>query len=53
MIRYFSQDALSYTKHSGRPTKNVQTLNVLLVKVIEKDFSDVKVLITKDHSCLN
>ena len=53
MIRYFSQDALSYTKLSGSSTKNVQTLNVLLVKVIEKDFSDVKVLITKDHSCLN
>ena len=27
--------------------KNVQTLNVLLVKNIEKDFSDVKILITK------
>ena len=27
--------------------KNVQTLNVLLVKNLEKDFSDVKILITK------
>ena len=34
-------------------TKNVQTLNVLLVKDIDKDFSDVKILITKDHSSLN
>ena len=53
MIRYFSQGALSYTKLSERSTKNLQTLNVLLVKVIEKDFPDVKMLITKDNSCLN
>ena len=34
-------------------TENVQTLNDLLVKSIDKDFSDVKILITKDHSSLN
>ena len=34
-------------------TKYVQTLNILLVTDIDKDFSDVKVLITKDHSSLN
>ena len=34
-------------------TKNVQTLNVLLVQNIDKDFPDVKILITKDHSSLN
>ena len=34
-------------------TKNVQTLNVLLVKDIDKDFSDVKILFTEEHSALN
>ena len=34
-------------------TKNVQTLNVLLVKNIDKDFSDVKTLFTEEHSSLN
>ena len=34
-------------------TKNIQILNALLVKDIDKDFSDVKILITKDHSSLN
>ena len=34
-------------------TKDVQTLNVLLVKDIDKDFSDVKGLIKKDQSSLN
>ena len=34
-------------------TKNVQTLNVFLVKDIDKDFSDVKGLIKKDRSSLN
>ena len=33
-------------------TKNVQTLNYLLVKKGE-DFLDLKILITKDHSSLN
>ena len=32
--------------------KNVETLNFLLVKNIDKDFSDVKILITKDYSSL-
>ena len=32
--------------------KNVETVNVLLVKNIDKDFSDVKILITKDYSSL-
>ena len=27
-------------------------MNILLVKNIDKDFSDVKILITKDHSSL-
>ena len=30
-------------------TQNVQTLNFLLVKHIDKDISDVKILITKEH----
>ena len=34
-------------------TKDVQTLNVLLVKDIDKDFSDVKGLIKKDQSSLD
>ena len=34
-------------------TKNIQTLNVLLVKSIDKDFLDVKILIAKDDSSLN
>ena len=33
--------------------KNVETLNILLVKNRDKDFSNVKTLITKDHSSLN
>ena len=33
--------------------KNVQSLKLLLVKYIGKDFSDLKTLITKDHSSLN
>ena len=32
--------------------KNVETVNVLLGKNIDKDFSDVKILITKDYSSL-
>ena len=34
-------------------TKNVQTLNVLLIKDIDKKVSDEKILITKDHYSLN
>ena len=34
-------------------TKDDQTLNVLLVKYIDKDFSDVKGLIKKDQSSLD
>ena len=34
-------------------TKNVKTLNSLLVKKKDKDFLDLKILITKDHSSLN
>ena len=36
-----------------KKTRNVQNLNVLLAKYVDKDFSDVKFLITKDHSSLN
>ena len=32
--------------------KNVETVNVLLVKNIDKDFLDVKILVTKDCSSL-
>ena len=34
-------------------TKYVQTLSVLLAKNIDKDFSDVKILIAKDHYSFN
>ena len=34
-------------------TKNVQTLIFILVKNMDKDFLDLKILITKDHSSLN
>ena len=34
-------------------TKNVQTLNVLLVKNVDKDFSNMKILVTEEHYSLN
>ena len=34
-------------------TKNVQTLNVLLVKNVDKDFSNTKILLIEEHCSLN